>query len=251
MRTPIFFAALLCAAFSAGGAARAEQLGDFGRPADSPFVDEFLPWLKGGWLDLTGKAIPSAPYTDDEKMLRNRAYVILLPIEQHERSLLTLAGADFVELWNLIRDEPAVYDVRSYGDWLVARPYRSHTARYAQLIDDIRADTALVRPFFATAHRVFDADGVRRQSFRFVAPHLSGKIEIAERRVEENRRLVAEVYRRFRERIASYRYALETLLVLTPSPAAVEAEKMLYLLEERFGRVTAPEVAAADVIIRK
>jgi hypothetical protein len=247
----IFFSAVFCCALaSACASARAEQLGDFGRPADSPFVDEFLPWLKDGWLDLTGKTVPAAPYTDDEKMLRDRAYVILLPIEQRERSLLTFAGVDFIELWNLIRDEPAVYDVQSYGNWLVARAYRSHAARYAQLIDDIRADTALVGPFFATAHRVMDADGVRRQSFRFVAPHLSGKIEIAERRVEENRRLIAEVYRRFRERIASYRYALETLLLLTPSPAAVEAEKMLYLLEERFGRVTAPEVAA-NVIIRK
>lgn len=251
MRSLYFLAALSCALAGACGTARAEQLGDYGRPESGPFADEFLPWLRGGWLDITGKAVPAAPYTDDEKLLRNRAYILLSPIEQRERSLLTFAGVDFVELWNLIRDEPAVYDVRSYGDWLVARPYRSHAARYAQLTDDIRADTGLVMPFFATAHRVMDADGVRRQSFRFVAPHLAGKIGLAQRRIEENRRLIAEVYRRFRERIASYRSALETLLLLTPSPAAVEAEKVLYLLEERFGRVTAPEVAAANVIIRK
>ncbi len=96
-----------------------------------------------------------------------------------------------------------------------------------------------------------DADGVRRKSFRYVTPALDDKIDMGIKRIEENRILIAEVYHRFPERIASYRYALETLLVMTPSPAAVEAERVLHLLEERFARVTAPATAAADVIIRK
>ena len=229
--------------------ARAEPLGDYGRPQDSPFIDEFLPWLKNGWGEITGTAVPAAPYTDDERELRDRAYIILQPIELRLPSRFTLAGVDFVELWNLIFNPPS-YDVHSYGDTLIARAYRSQAARYAQLTDDIRADTALVGPFFATAQRVLDADDVRRRSFHYVSQG-SDRIGMAQRRIDENRVLISEVYRRFGERIASYRYALETLLVLTPSPAAVEAEKSLYRLEEQFRRVTAPPPVDPSIIVRK
>jgi hypothetical protein len=92
---------------------------------------------------------------------------------------------------------------------------------------------------------------VRQKSFRYVTPALAGRIEVARERVAENRILIAEVYRRFRERIASYRFALETLLVMTPSPAAVEAERVLRLLEERFARVTAPAPLPAGALVRK
>ncbi len=240
---------IVLACILACAVARAEPIGDYGRPQESPFVDEFLPWLKNGWSEITGTAVPTAPYTDDERELRDRAYIILQPIELRLPSRFTLAGVDFVELWNLVFNPPS-YDVRSYGDALVARAYRSHAARYAQLTDDIRADTDLVGPFFATAQRVMDADGVRQRSFRYVRTE-PGNIDMGRRRIDENRVLIAEVYRRFGERIASYRYALETLLVLTPSPAAVEAEKALYHLEERFRLVTAPPPADPSIIVRK
>lgn len=249
MRAVLFAAALLCTLLNTS--APAEPLGDYGRPEYSPFVDEFLPWLKDGWLDLTGKPVPVAPYTDDEKLLRDRAYIIIMPIEQRGHSRLTLAGVDFVELWTLIKNQPVVYDTRSYGNFLLAKVYRSDSARYAQLIDDIRADMGLMGPFFAAAQRVLDADGVRQKSFRFVTSALYDKIETAQWRINENRVLIAEVHRRFRERIASYRYALETLLVMTPSPAAVEAERILHLLEERFARITAPAPVPAGILVRK
>jgi hypothetical protein len=247
VRALLVCASLLCAL--AIPAAHAEPIGDYGRPADSPFLDEFLPWLKGSWEEVTGTAVPAAPYTDDERMLRDRAYILLQPIELRLPSRFTLAGVDFIELWNLVFNPPS-YDVRSYGDALIARAYRSHAARYEQLIDDIRADTDLVGPFFAAAQRVMDADGVRARSFRYVSV-APGQIDIARRRIDENRVLIAEVYRRIGERIASYRYALETLLVLTPSPAAVDAEKALHRLEERFRQVTAPPPVRPDILVRK
>jgi hypothetical protein len=239
---------VLCAS-AASSTVRAEPIGDYGRPEESSFVDKFFPLLKNGWAEITGTVVPVAPYTDDERELRDRAYIILQPIELRLPSRLTLAGVDFVELWDLVFDPPG-FDVQSYGDTLIERAYRSHAARYAQLIDDIRADTKLVGPFFATAQHVLDADSVRRRSFRYVSQG-ADHIGMAQRRIDENRVLMSEVYRRFKERIASYRYALETLLVLTPSPAAVNAEKALYRLEEQFRLVTAPPVVSPSVIVRK
>jgi hypothetical protein len=227
------------------------MLGDYGRPEESPFARGFLPWLQGDLPGFTRRTAADAPYTDDELQLRRQAYAILVPPDRRGQSRLTLAGMDFAELWNLIADEAPVFDVRGYGDRLAARPYRSHAARYAQLIDDVRADMGLAGPFFATAHRVMDADGVRERSFLYVSRASPADIDLGGKRIEENRRLIAEVYRRFRERIASYRYALETLLVLTPSPAAVQAERALYLLEERFAKLTEPAALAAGPLITK
>ena len=75
--------------------------------------------------------------------------------------------------------------------------------------------------------------------------------EWARVRVGENRGLIDRVYDRFRERIASYRYALECLLLLTPSPQAVEAERALYALEDRLRRMTSPVPVAAGGLISK
>jgi hypothetical protein len=38
---------------------------------------------------------------------------------------------------------------------------------------------------------------------------------------------------------------------MTPSPAAVEAERVLRLLEERFARVTEPAPLPAGALVRK
>ena len=240
-------ALLACALL--GGTELAAEPGDFGRPRENILVDELLPWIKDEVDWLTGQP-GSAPYTDDERALRNLAYAILLPPQLEGPSRFAVLGVDFVELqrWLL---ETRPFDVRSYGDDLIARPYRSSTARYARLIDDIRADTDRVPPFFSMANRVFAADAVRTKSLQFVSRLAGDKYELALARIAENRTLVDRVYDHFRQRIASYRYALECLIVLTPSPNAVEAERALFVLEDRLKRMTSPAPVAAGGLISK
>src|SRR4029077_4634477 len=98
---------------------------------------------------------------------------------------------------------------------------------------------------------------VRRRSAQFVS-HLPGNVlAAAGARTVENRQLIDVVYDGFRRRIASYRYALETLLVLTPSSKAVEAERAIFVLEERLRRMTTAVTVvpaapiAADILISK
>ncbi len=140
--------------------------------------------------------------------------------------------------------------MRSYAECLIAKPYRSSAARYAQLIDDARADALRVTLFFSMANRVLEADAVRQQSFQFVSRLPGEKFALARARMAENHGLIDRVYDRFRQRIASYRYALEVLLLQLPSPNAVEAERALYVLEDRLRRMTTPAVpvAAAGLI---
>jgi hypothetical protein len=232
----------------------AQPAGDFGRPQESIFVEEFLPWFKDGIDSLTGQSVPFSPYTDDERTLRDLAYAIIQPPEVSDPSRFTIAGADFFELWNRWIVGPQPFDVRRYADCLIARPYRSSAARYAQLIDDARADAARVAPFFSMANRVLEADAVRQQSYQFVSRLPGEKFALARARVAENRELIDRVYDRFRQRIASYRYALEVLLLQLPSPSAVEAERALFVLEDRLKRMTTPVVpvpVAAGGLISK
>jgi hypothetical protein len=80
----------------------------------------------------------------------------------------------------------------------------------------------------------------------------SEKFALARARMAENRGLIDRVYDRFRQRIASYRYALEVLLLQLPSPAAVEAERALNVLDDRLRRMTSPPVpVAASGLITK
>jgi hypothetical protein len=50
-------------------------------------------------------------------------------------------------------------------------------------------------------------------------------------RIYENRMLIAWVHRRFGERLIGYKLALDRLVVATPAPAAIEAERVLQVLE--------------------
>ncbi len=243
-------ATLVCAILCCATELSAEP-GDFGRPQESVFVDAFLPWLKDGIDSLTGQRVPGAPYTDDERTLRDLAYAIIEPPELSEPSRFTIAGADFFDLWNRWIIGPQPFDVRSYAEHLIAKPYRSSAARYSQLTDDIRADAGRVTPFFSMANRVLEADAVRAKSFQFVSRLPGETFDLARARMAENRGLIDRVYVRFRQRIASYRYALENLLLLTPSPNAVAAERALGALEERLMRMTSPTPVAANGLISK
>ena len=252
MRKTTKFILLVCTVLCCKTELSAEP-GDFGRPRESIFADDYYPWLWDEYYWLKQRP-PEAegPYTDDERTLRNLAYAILLPPEdEHRYSFLTIANVDFVELWRRWFSQPRPFDVERYARCLVAKHFRSDTGRYAQLIDDIRADIGRVGPFFYMANRVLEADALRRRSAQFVS-HLPREVLVAAgARTVENRHLIDVVYDGFRQRIASYRYALETLLVLTPSPKAVEAERAIFVLEEKLKRLTLPVGVAAGVVISK
>ena len=49
---------------------------------------------------------------------------------------------------------------------LIDEPHRSHSSRYAQLIEDVRNDITRFEPFFAAAVRVIDLDRKRNASLQ-------------------------------------------------------------------------------------
>ena len=246
--------ALLLALAPLVAAGCAAPVGDFERPRASVVHDEILP--KAGLVAayVRGEPVSQAPFTDDERELRDLAYAILMPPMQRQEWERRLAE---MRRTRIFPDYFPSFDPDNYGDVLIDTPYRSSTARYNRLIEDISADSARIGPFFATAGRVAHMDGIRAKGIAKLPNVPPGERASAEARIAENGMLIAWVERRFDERRTGYRIALERLVVATPAPAAVAAERSLQILEQRLAqfapsiRVAAAELPPPDLPVRK
>jgi hypothetical protein len=236
----------------AGGCA--SPMGDFERPGTSYMNDEVFPRVGAYNAGRRGEPVSFAPLTNEERDLQNQAYAILMPAlprSEWDRSYAEMRRT------RLIPNDAPYFNARAYADALMDTHYRSSTARYSRLIDDIRSDLTRVGPFYASARRVVDMDTVRERSLGRLSSVTPVDHENAMARIAENRMLIGWVYRRLGERFLGYRIALEQLVVATPAPAAVDAERALKSLEERLAMIpvlsepAGVPVAAAVTVIQK
>jgi hypothetical protein len=204
--------------------------GDFGRLNPSYVSDDIHDWVGRRAAYDRGRLPSAASLTEDERQLRDLAYPLIEPPFDRGRFDAVLLE------WGLAghgeRSWPGI-DRTSYGRRLLAKHFRTTSGRYSQLIDDIRNDTVRVEPFVATARRVLDMDGKRKQSIAYVSGLGEGELKRAKRRIVENSLVVAWVNRSMHERAAGYQYALERMVLDAPSPTAVEAERALTRLRQQ------------------
>ncbi len=218
----------LLAAMLLGGCA-----GDFDRPRAFFFTGDMQPGL-GGPLVRGPGAAAFAGLTDDERLLRDMSFSLLAPPD----------GGDLIgRLLPLEITRVAVVeghgpqpDHTAYAERLVSTPARSEEMRYARLLRDIRNDTVLIDEFLRTANRVADMDRKRDQSLSFVTRLSGTELAAAKGRIHENGALIRKVLWSLEGRIASYRYALERLVISAPSPTAAEAERALSELKHRIAQ---------------
>ena len=180
-------------------------------------------------------AVPGKPslfdLTDDERTLRDLAYPLIEPPYDRHR-WYSIAGEYGMLEWS----RRASFNRTEYVNRLMGDPPRSPSARYTQLIDDIRNDSTRLPAFFETAGRVIDIDQKRRKSLSYVSTRVVGERKNALRRIEENAAVVGMVHVRLSLRASSYRFALERLVIATPSPQAVEAERLLHQLQAQIAQ---------------
>ncbi|MGH6664818.1 MAG: hypothetical protein ACREB2_07930 [Pseudolabrys sp.] len=112
--------------------------------------------------------------------------------------------------------------------------------RYDQLADDIRNDVSRMPQFFETASRVLDIDAKRQKSLSYVSTLSPAELQNAEQRMRENESIVTLVRVNLMQRAASYRFALERLVVTTPSPQAVDIERAIKHLDAEIERYRNP-----------
>ena len=194
--------------------------GDFGRPKPS-LLEGLIPqqFWKGPVTGYSG-----FPLTDLEVELRDRSYVLIRPNEPRGNWNIYIAGFQITGAF------PPAYvytDYTEYSRMLLWTLARSEASSYNRLVDDMAEDGKLTGPFVAVACAVADLDSKRERSLAYVGELAEWEAGDAVGRIRENRLVTAWVHRALHWRLASYRYALERLVIAVPSVLAVEAERAL------------------------
>jgi hypothetical protein len=209
----------VCVAFAIAIAGSAHA-GDFGRPRPS-LLEGLIPqqFWKGPVTGYSGY-----PFTDLEVELRDRSYALIRPNEPRGKWNIYIAG---FQIAHLLPPGFSSYDHTEYARMLLWTPARSEASSYYRLMEDMASDGRLIGPFVAVACAVADLDMKRERSLAYVNELADGEAGNAFGRIRENRMVTAWVQRALHWRVASYRHALERLVIAVPSQLAVETERAL------------------------
>src|ERR1700675_4761209 len=140
--------------------------GDFGRTRQDFRNDDMHRWLGAEATGSVGLNASQFQLTDNERLLRDLAYPLIEP--PHSRPAWKSVFGDYRPIPSPWRQTPA-FDRTAYGRALIDEPHRSHTSRYANLMDDVRDDLTRFEPFFANAARVIELDTKRNASLKLVS----------------------------------------------------------------------------------
>jgi hypothetical protein len=200
------------------------QTGDFGRPQPTLYSETIAPFVGTSAAAWRKEPASFSMLTDDERELRNRAYQFLMPAR--ERTFFDTQLADLVRT-RILPGDAIVFDETAYYQALWLRPDRSPRARYQALREDMENDRLLMGPFVAVACRVKETDAIRVKAME----RLTEVAEIvrisAQNRVVENEEIVRWVYGSLENRVRSYRFALQNLVVETPERDGIKVEREL------------------------
>jgi hypothetical protein len=219
--------------------------GDLGRHKPSWWTDTALPALGRPLARERGEPVSRYNLTDDERMLRDLAYAYVDPPRERqvwERELAHHARARVIP-----NDWPRA-DRTLYFSTLSQAGYRSTSARYNRLIEDIEADRARIAPFFSLAERVRVMDVARERALPAIDQVTLDEHAHAMARVAENLMLHGWVHRRLGERVAAYRFALERLAISEPSPQVGAVELALVRLEDAIAQIRRIDTGGAQRI---
>ena len=216
--------------------------GDFGRTRQDFLNDDMHRWIGGEATGSVGLRASQFQLTDNERLLRDLAYPLIEP--PHSRPAWKSVFGDYAVLPSPWRQK-VVFDRTAYGRTLIDEPHRSHSSRYAQLMEDVRDDITRFEPFFASAVRVIDLDRKRNASLKQISELSPRERADATARMEENTLIVQWVQQCLEQRISSYRWALERLVIQAPDNIAADADR---LIGELAAQTANPPVAAQPVI---
>jgi hypothetical protein len=212
--------------------------GDFGRTRADMRSDDMHRWLGAEVTSSVGVRPSDFQLTDEERQLRDLAYPLIEP--PLSRPAWKSVFGDYKALPSPWRQK-VVFDRTMYGRTLIDEPHRSHSSRYAELIEDVRNDITRFEPFFASAIRVIDLDRKRNASMARVSELSPKESADAVARMQENSLIVQWVQQCLEQRVSSYRWALERLVIQAPDGMAADADR---LIGELAAQTANPPVAA-------
>lgn len=204
--------------------------GDFGRVKPGIITPNIHAWIGKDAARSAGFSPSTFPLTDNERTLRDLAYPFIEPPYDRQRfyGVVNEYGASRV-----FRRHWGHFDVTAYHARLHPARARSQEALYARLDGDIRNDVERIPAFFDMARRVLDIDRKRALSLAHVTDLTEPEAYGARARNSENALVVTWVQRSLETRARAYQYALERLVIATPSVGALDGERSLTLLRAR------------------
>jgi hypothetical protein len=209
--------------------------GDFKEVKRYLVRDDIHDWVGKDAIIGVNTSTSGFELTDDERQLRDLAFQLIQPSYDRHQWYSIAGEYGLIERAQRERFDRTDYATRLFGD-----RYRSPSARYERLIDDIRDDTTRLPQFFETATRVLDIDRKRRQSLAFISNLSEHERNEALRRNYVNAAIVSLVRTRLHQRVASYHFALERLVLMTPTPQAAQVELALNQLQAEIARYRYP-----------
>src|SRR5215813_10586366 len=218
--------------------------GDFGRTREDFRNDDMHRWIGLEATSSVGLRPSQFQLTDNERQLRDLAYPLIEP--PHSRPAWKSVFGDYQPMPSPWRQAP-LFDRTAYGRALIDEPHRSHSSRYAQLIEDVRGDINRFELFYASAVKVIDLDRRRDASLSRVSELTPRERADAVARMQENSLIVQWVQQCLEQRVSSYRWALERLVLQAPDTIAADADR---LIGELAAQTANPPVAARPVIER-
>jgi len=241
---PIRHLLLVPLLISIGLALSACSGGDFYRTRADFRNDDMHKWIGREATASVGVLPSQYQLTDNERQLRDLAYPLIEP--PHSRPAWKSVFGDFQPIASPWR-QTVVFDRTAYGRALIDEPHRSQMSRYQQLIEDVRDDITRFEPFFGSAIRVIELDKKRNASLAYVSDLSPRERADAVARMQENSLIVQWVQQCLEQRISSYRWALERLVIQAPDNIAADADR---LIGELAAQTANPPVAAQPVIGR-
>jgi hypothetical protein len=243
-----------------------QTTGDFGRPQQGFTQDVLLPFTGMVSGRLSGEPVSFYALTEDEKVLRNRAWNFLMPetdapagtwqqdhIAFHR--ILPPRNPDITLYHRTIMGGPQLGP--EIGDSPILRRisnpaggFSSLVSRYNRVRDSIVADHALMPYFRQVASQVVQADHVRARALGHVDNLTPEQRSEALTRICENAMIIARVNWSFYDRAAQYRYSLEHLLVEGPERESIPAERTLMAFEQDIGGFTRNTVLPGQCLRR-
>lgn len=218
-RMPVFACVVLLGP-ALGGCAG----GDFGRTRNNAVTDDMHRWVGVEATGSVGLKSSEFQLTDLERQLRDQAYPLIEP--PHSRPLWRSVFGDYKPIEAPWR-QAVVFDRSAYGKLLIDEPHRSHSSRYAVLMDDVRNDIQRFEGFYATAMRVTELDRKRAASLKLVSGLQPNERLDANARMDENALIVQWVEQCLQRRVSSYKWALERLVIHAPDNTAASADMLI------------------------
>ena len=201
-------------------AACGRETGDFGRAAHTPWNDQLRPGA-GDFIARHGRGelVSDFNRTDREGTLRDRAWSLVSPPHAADWFGQTLVEA---QRTRILPEIDSRFDPAGYYAYLRKDAFVSSEARWNRLVMDMRADTALVSPFWAEARRVREDDRLRLSASDGRNDLKPEELRDAYARIDENARVVDWVWRAMRFRLKAYRMAIDRMMVETPTDRLYE-----------------------------